>query len=198
MAGERRELLHAGVLPYEYLVLGVAVRAHQLVHVLREHEVAHLAPCLHVADRLEGPRVPEPDALVRRPAPARKQAVLVRRPGDRLHRRQVTRELSLRRVAVLQAPHEEPVVVPARSELLLVEAPLKPADLLLVPGQPRLEVGLAPQVPVQDSLVPRARTQECAGPRDTTDSAVMARELPHYLALSCVPNLEISCICTNC
>lgn len=35
----------------------------------------------------------------------------------------------------MQAPNIEPVIIPARSELLLIKRPLQPADLLFVPNK---------------------------------------------------------------
>lgn len=78
VACERGQLFHGWVLPNEYLILRVPVSTYQLVDVLRKHQVAHLAPCLQVVDRLKRVRVPESDALVGRASAAREEPVLVR------------------------------------------------------------------------------------------------------------------------
>ena len=52
-------------------------------------QVADLGAGVGALQRLAGQRVPEADAAVGRAAAAGQQAVLVRRPGDGLHRSQV-------------------------------------------------------------------------------------------------------------
>ena len=89
VAQQRGGLLHLGVLPEHDLVLRVAVRGGQLVDVLREQQVAHLRARLHTVQLRARQRVPKPNAPVCRPTSARQQTVLVRRPGQRLHRRLV-------------------------------------------------------------------------------------------------------------
>lgn len=42
VAGEGGDLGHAGISPHDDLVKGVPVRAHDLVDILRPHQVAHL------------------------------------------------------------------------------------------------------------------------------------------------------------
>jgi hypothetical protein len=87
------------------------VSTYQLVDVLRKHQVAHLASCLQVVDRLKRMRVPESDALVGRASAAREEPVLVRRPGDGFDGCQVMRKLCLWRRVVLNAPYHQLVVV---------------------------------------------------------------------------------------
>ena len=84
--GERGELCQGGVPPYDDLILTVAVRAHQLVHVLRPHQVADLASSVHgVQSRVRG-GVPETNAPVGRSASRGQETVLVGRPSDGLDR----------------------------------------------------------------------------------------------------------------
>ena len=92
------------------------MRAHQLVAVPRERQVAHLAPRVDAVDPVPRQAVPEPYAPVRRPTLARQQAVLVGAPRDRLHGRRVVRERVARPRVPLHVPHEELVVVPPRRE----------------------------------------------------------------------------------
>jgi hypothetical protein len=54
MTGQGSQLLHAGVFPYNDLILGVAVRAHKFIYVLRKHKVANLASSLITTLRLKG------------------------------------------------------------------------------------------------------------------------------------------------
>ena len=56
--------MHGRVLPDDDLIQGVAVSAHDLVDVLREHKVAHLGARVDAANWLKSVRVPEPDASV--------------------------------------------------------------------------------------------------------------------------------------
>ena len=86
---------------------------------------------------LAGERVPEADAAVRGAAAAGQQPVVMRRPGDRFHRRQVVR-VGLHGPEAGQVPHEELVVVAAAGQVLVVRRPLEAAHLLPVTGQPPL------------------------------------------------------------
>ncbi len=43
---EGRHFLHRGVLPHDYRIVRVAVRAHNLIVVLAEHQVTYLGPRL--------------------------------------------------------------------------------------------------------------------------------------------------------
>jgi len=120
--GERR------VPPDDNLVLAVPVRAHELVHVLRPHQVADLRPRVHrMQGRVRG-GVPEPDAPVGGASSGRKEAVLVGRPGDGLDRRRVLHEAQPRAQRAV-VPDEELVVVAPRGQLPPIGRPLEAANL---------------------------------------------------------------------
>ena len=64
MSGKGRYLFHGGVLPDDYLIQGVAVRAYKLIVCFRKYEVAHLRPGVDCVERLQGLGVPEPNVLI--------------------------------------------------------------------------------------------------------------------------------------
>ena len=64
MAGQARDLRHAGVFPDHDLVLAIAVRADDLIAVLAPIEIADLRPCIDFLDHLARGRVPELDAAI--------------------------------------------------------------------------------------------------------------------------------------
>lgn len=82
MSGKSLDLLHAGVLPEDYLVERVAMRAHDLVGRLREHQVAHLRACVYGVKRLQCVGVPESDVSVGCATTCCQEPVLVRGPTD--------------------------------------------------------------------------------------------------------------------
>lgn len=67
----------------------VSASPHQFIGVFGPGQVADLRARVGALQRLTRQRVPEAKAAVGGAAPRRQQPVLVRRPGDRLHRRQV-------------------------------------------------------------------------------------------------------------
>ena len=166
MPGQRAYLLHRGVLPDYDLVQRIPVRAHYLVRRPREHQVAHLRARVHVVNVLQGQRVPEPDALVRRPATRRQKAPLLGAPPYGLDRRLVLVEADEGLIPVpRRLPNEKLVIVPARGDVVLVvHAPLEPADLLLVPQQLILVVLLRSEVSYQDRSVSAACGDKVAVP----------------------------------
>lgn len=82
------------------------MHSYQFVGVFGPGQVAHLRAGVDALERLSRERVPEADAAVGCSAPGRQQAVLVRRPRDGLHCRQVIRVLLNRRHAGV-IPHQQ-------------------------------------------------------------------------------------------
>ena len=179
------------VLPHEDLVLRVAVRAHQLVRVLRPGQVAHLRPRVHALQGLARQRVPEADAAVGRAPPAGQQPVLVGGPGDGLDRGQVLR-VGLHGADGRHVPHEEAVVVAARRHVLVVGRPLEPAHLLAVAGEPPLggEARRA-DVALQDEAVAAARRQDVPVPGQSADPGRVALQRVDLLVGRHVPDLDV-------
>ena len=70
-------LLHAWVLPENYLVERVAVSADNLMRRLREHEVANLRARIDGMQRLESMSVPESYMTVSCASTSREKTVLV-------------------------------------------------------------------------------------------------------------------------
>ncbi|KAG5461241.1 MAG: hypothetical protein BJ554DRAFT_6597, partial [Olpidium bornovanus] len=177
VAGQRRDLGHFLRFPHDNLVLGVPVRGHQFVAVLgpgqkgkrrqgnpREtHLTARVVGRQSGADR----RVPQAYVLVGGPAAAGEDALLVRAPGDGLHRGGVLVE-QVERVRADAVPHDELVVVAARGQLVVGHVPLQPADLLAVRRQGRDRRLRRPRVPVYDVAVPRPGSQDVVVPRQVS------------------------------
>jgi len=121
----------------------------------------------------------------------------VRRPSDCLHCGDVVSELRSRSVAVVQAPHEELVVVASRGQLLFIVTPLEAADLLAMSYQLRLVVVPAADVPVEDTLVSRARAEEFGVPGYSSYSTLVARKRFYKLCLLGVPYLQDARVCSD-
>lgn len=64
MPCEDSHLFHLGLLPDDYFVLGVSVRADELVDIFGVCETADLAACVDVVEWLAGERVPETNTPV--------------------------------------------------------------------------------------------------------------------------------------
>ena len=103
------------------MVLAEPVRAHYLVHVVRELDVAYLRARVDRSDLLPIERVPEFDRSVCCPASAHEKAMLMGRPGEGFDGGCVAFEAVLRRVYFSCVPNEEFVVVSTGGELLFSE-----------------------------------------------------------------------------
>lgn len=101
------------LLPDDYLVLRVAMRANKLVDILGVGQVADLAASVDPVKRLARQRVPEPYTSVGGASTAAHHAVLVRRPRDGLDGCLVLTEFGQRLARVLAIPNQQLVVVAA-------------------------------------------------------------------------------------
>ena len=110
MAGQCCHFGHARVVPYQNLVLTIAVRRHELIASLGEHEVADLRAGVNAVDRLIGVCVPKSDASVRSSTASRQQAGLVGVPSDGLHSRLVLPKLGQMLIA-LQVPYHQFIII---------------------------------------------------------------------------------------
>lgn len=82
MACQGRNFLHCWVLPHNDLVKGITMSAHNLVHIFREHQVAHLRPSINRAYRLESMSVPEPNTSISSTSSRSQETILMRTPAD--------------------------------------------------------------------------------------------------------------------
>ena len=87
--------------------------AHNLIHVLRPHQVANLRAGIDAAERRVVHCIPETNAAIRRPPSRREESMLMRRPGDSLYRSLVLVVFQNWR-GRMQAPDEQFVVVSVR------------------------------------------------------------------------------------
>lgn len=85
VAREADDLCHARILPHHDLILGVAVRAHDLVGVLGPREVANLRSGVDFLHQQPRHRVPELDAPISGSTAGGQEAALVGGPRDCFH-----------------------------------------------------------------------------------------------------------------
>jgi hypothetical protein len=114
MSREHCQLFHLRLFPDNDLILGVAMCTHQLVHVFRVNEVAHLAACVNPMERLASESVPETNTPVSCTTSATHSSVLVRRPSDRFHCCHMLVKFHLGLVVVSPAPYHQLVVIATR------------------------------------------------------------------------------------
>ena len=88
------------------LIQRIAMGANQLVAILRERQVAYLTPRIDTIDPRSRQTVPKSNASIRRTPTARQQAMLVRRPRYRLHRRGVISKRVYRLGVLLDIPYQ--------------------------------------------------------------------------------------------
>jgi len=149
------------------------VRRYEFVCVLGEHQITNLAPGLDRFYIFQLVRVPELDSAILRSAPSGQQALLVRRPRDRLDGSLMLAELGKWVTAAPRTPQQQFVIVTARRQLLVVKAPLEAADLLAMADQFCGIVLAAAQVPVHDAVVAAARAEEGAVPGHGADASIV-------------------------
>ena len=134
MPRQTDHLLHLRILPDDDLVLGVAVRADDLVAVAAPDQIAHLRSRVDFADHGAGKGVPELDATVGGAATGGEEVVLVRGPGDGFDGGDVGGE-AVEWGFVEFVPDAELVVVAAGGELPIFRVPAEAADFLFVAGE---------------------------------------------------------------
>ena len=78
MSRQSLNLLHAGVLPQNDLVQTIAVRAHNLMSCLGEHQIANLRASVDCVKRLQSVCVPEADVTVSSSSSCGKKTILMR------------------------------------------------------------------------------------------------------------------------
>lgn len=97
----------------------------------------------------------------------------------------------------MHVPNEQFVVVASTSQLLVVEAPLEPTDLLLMLGVLNNNVVLDSYVSEQDSPIPRSCCDRRSVPGTCTYSACVRSKCPDELHLVRVPDLRGAVLETN-
>lgn len=139
--------------------------AYQFIGVFGPGEVAHLWPRVHALQWLAGERIPESYTPVGCASPASQQPVLVGRPGDGLHGRQVVR-VGLHGRYIVHVPHKQLIVIAPRGQVLVVRWPLQPTHFLSVASEPPLwGHGRRSDVALEDQPVSAARRQHVTIPR---------------------------------
>lgn len=97
----------------------------------------------------------------------------------------------------MQVPNHELVVVAARCELLVIEAPLKSTDLLLVAHQLAKGLALRADVPLEDVAVATPSTHDRLVPGDRTHATGVPAQRTYNSVMLCVPNLSVARLSSN-
>mmetsp|Transcript_31408 Transcript_31408/g.59737 ORF Transcript_31408/g.59737 Transcript_31408/m.59737 type:complete len:488 (-) Transcript_31408:17-1480(-) len=200
-------LLHRWVFPDNNLIQRITMRTNKLIAILRKGQIANLTPRINTINPLPRQTIPKANTPIRRSPSARQQPMLMRTPSDRLDRRRMIRKRVKRLSVLLHIPHQQLVIVPARREHgTLVERPLQPAHLLLVPAQPHLVRRIRPRIAEVDEPIARSRREEGGMSGGRSARAPASRELPgeradagrvsrhgaHELRRGCVPELDVA------
>ena len=82
MTGQSGHFLHRRVLPNNYLIEGITMRADNLICCLREHKIADLRASVNALKWLHGVRVPESNTLVSGATTRSQQTSLIRVPSN--------------------------------------------------------------------------------------------------------------------
>mmetsp|Transcript_28191 Transcript_28191/g.42678 ORF Transcript_28191/g.42678 Transcript_28191/m.42678 type:complete len:281 (+) Transcript_28191:125-967(+) len=192
MAREDSQLLHLRLLPDYYFILGVSMRTHKFIHILRVNQVTDLAARIHPVHRLARQRVPESDTPISRATSATHRTMLMRRPCNSLHRGDVLAEFNQWLDVVRLVPDQQLVIVASRGQLLLVRAPLEAADFLLVAFELRKVVRFCSHVTVENGLVSGTAAQEGRCPGNAANASIMSSKLPDQLLFADVPTLQFT------
>ena len=142
-------------------------------------------------------RVPEPDVTVSRASASREKPILVGRPAYSLDSCGVLVELDNRLVRV-QIPNHKLIVVAARCQLLVVEAPLESAHLLFVADELAERLAWRAQVSLQNVSVTAACANNRFVPRNRADSCLVTSQVSHQPVVLCVPNLSVARVGPHC
>lgn len=194
MAGQFGHLGERRILPDQDLILWIAVRGDQLRGVLRPCQIAHLWAGVHALHGLARQRVPKPDTSVRRSPAAGQQTVMMRWPGDRLHRRHMFR-IRLHRTERVLIPYIESVIVAATGQILIIRRPFQATHLLPVPGQPSFRLQLrCSRIPLDDPSVPRSARQDIAVPGQSPHARRVAVQLVDLLVGGHVPHRHVAVV----
>jgi len=174
------------------LVLRIAVRGDQLRGVLGPGQIAHLRARVHALHGLARQRVPESNAPIRRSSAAGQQSVVMRRPGNRLHRRHMLR-VGLHGIHGMLIPHVQPIVIAAAGQVLIVRRPFEATHLLPMAGQSPFRLQLwRPRIPLDDPTIPRPTRQDVTVPGQGAHAGRMAIKLVDLLVGRHIPDGHIA------
>ena len=101
-------------------------------------------------------------------------------------------------VEIVNGPEMQLVVVASARQLLRIEAPFEPTDLLFMPHQSRQVIPHISYVSVQNLLVPRPGAEQGPlAPVQRSHSTLVPEHRPHQLTLVSVPDLDNPAIRPN-
>lgn len=107
-------------------------------------------------------------------------------------------ELSQGLRAAPGTPQQQFVVVATRCKLLVIERPFETTNFLTVTLEFGEVIFRVTQVAMQNVMVAAPGAQERVVPGDSTDTTVMAAHSFHQLVLLRIPDLQLSCVRTDC
>jgi hypothetical protein len=187
------QLLHlgqSGVLPQAQLVLGIAVRAQDLVLEGRPLQSAHLAAGVDTVEEGSAGGIPELHGAVGSASSAGEQVALMGGPRQSLDGSIVLGEDMLGGGGGHTVPDAQSVVVGSGGQVGAIGGPGQPADLLGVLAEGGDGVVLDAHVVVDDGGVSGARGQHVAIPGEGADTGRVAVHGAHLFAGLHVPQLH--------
>ena len=197
MACETDHLLHAWVFPHHNLILAVAVRADDLIRVLRPCEIAYLGARVDFLDHGASVGVPELDAAVGRPTTGCEKVMLMWRPRNGLHGCNVAAEAVQRCFGKL-VPDVKFIVVAARCKLPVLCVPAQAADFLLVTCKLAEILVRGADVSVVDETVTRAGREDVVVPGKGTNPSGVTRHGAETAGFLCIIYLHKAFVRANC
>lgn len=173
------------------------MRAHKLILRLAEHQVANLGISLDRLGFYTMESVPETNTAIRSATPTRQQTPISWRPGQSFDRGSMTCKFPQGFGAGLSVgwPHEQTVIVSARSQLAVIPGPLQTTNFLLVTRENTYCFFSSSHVMILNGVILGARTEKWVWPRKSPNSASVSLESSHQLLLIYIPNLNKSAVC---
>jgi len=172
------------------------VSRHDFLRILAKHQIANLAASVNGVKRLHRVRIPKANVTVCGASARRQQTTLMWTPTNCFYSCSMITELGLGLVR-MQWPEKEFIVVTTRSQLLIVETPLKTAHFLLVANHlAKIRIGGS-----EVSLEYRPVSATCANswhvPSDWAHPSKVPSNTSNEFAVYCVPYLSHSFMCSN-
>jgi hypothetical protein len=167
---QSRNLLHAWVFPYIYLIKRVPMSWYDFVCCFWEHKVTHLWTCVDVVYWLKAMSVPEADAPVSGASSCGQQAVLVWVPSNSFYSCLMLTELCQGIISV-HVPYHKLIIIASACKLLSIERPLKAANLLFMSSMSMSDAIACSQISAENHSVSGPRADSWAVPRNSTDPA---------------------------
>ena len=121
----------------------------------------------------------------------------MRRPRQSLNSSRMPQQTKNRRTR-LYTPNVQSVVVPPRSQLLLIKRPLQPTHLLLMPYHLLHVLVFNSDIPHQNVFIPWTTCKHIVRvPSQSTHPSTMSLAGRHFSLLYAVPELHLAHVCSD-